>query len=540
MFGKAGTGMLTNMILALALVATSVAAALIALLLVSVLRSRQQPRPRIADTAPALEPTVFLFDDRTLVDATAPAWALLQATPVRGDEWSRLSAFLAPRFENFEARMGRLAEEVVIELAGSGDAPLRLRAEYHEGLARITLSDLASEGQAVLVDGMSQRALEDEVTSLRKAVDSAPILVWREDARGDIVWANRAYLLQSGALEAEDELTWPLPALFEAAPDAKAAPTVRRARIERNGKAPLWFDCHSLPAADGSLHYALPADTAVSAEISLREFVQTLTKTFAELPIGLAIFDRQRQLQLFNPALIDLTTLGADFLSARPTLFAFLDRLRDARMMPEPKDYSSWRQKMAELEKAAASGRFEETWALPSGQTYRVTGRPHPEGAVAFLIEDISSEVSLTRRFRSELELSQAVIDAMDEAIAVFSTAGVLILSNRGYAHLWGTDPGTTLGEVGIGEAMKTWEAQGNPDPVWAEARDFVTEIGPRASWEANAGLRDGRSVACRFVPLAGGATLAGFRAIGEAPARRDAPASRAGTAGQKARAAAV
>lgn len=68
-----------------------------------------------------------------------------------------------------------------------------------------------------------------------------------------------------------------------------------------------------------------------------KNFVQTLTKTFATLSIGLVIFDRNRQLMLFNPALIDLTTLPADFLSARPNLLTVFDKLRDNQIMPEPK-----------------------------------------------------------------------------------------------------------------------------------------------------------------------------------------------------------
>jgi hypothetical protein len=87
---------------------------------------------------------------------------------------------------------------------------------------------------------------------------------------------------------------------------------------------------------------------------------------------------------LFNPALIDLTALPADFLSARPNLLSFFDRLRDHRMMPEPKNYGSWRHQMADLVAAAADGRYQETWSLPSGAVYSVSGQPHPDGAVAF------------------------------------------------------------------------------------------------------------------------------------------------------------
>src|SRR5690606_35316347 len=120
----------------------------------------------------------------------------------------------------------------------------------------------------------------------------------------------------------------------------------RRASLNQNG-AVSWYDCHSHQVGDQTMMFALPADAAVRAERSLREFVQTLTKTFADLPIGLAIFDRQRHLQLFNPALIDLTNLPTGFLTARPTLFDLLDKLRELRMVPEPKDFRSWRQRMS-------------------------------------------------------------------------------------------------------------------------------------------------------------------------------------------------
>ena len=73
------------------------------------------------------------------------------------------------------------------------------------------------------------------------------------------------------------------------------------------------------------MFYAVDVNAVVSAEISQRKFVQTLAKTFAQLSIGLAIFDRNRQLALFNPALIDLTALPAEFLSARPNLLSFFD-----------------------------------------------------------------------------------------------------------------------------------------------------------------------------------------------------------------------
>lgn len=516
---RTAADMSDSWILALIIAATSVGSAWIALLLISLRYDGARRSALSVAGQPALEQAVFLFDNEHLVDATQPARALLDAAPMGDSDWARLSAFLAPRFEDFAAALSGLADQGRLELIArsrsEGGASLRLIAEDVAGLARLTLIDPEVEGQGVLVDGLSQRALEDELEQLRAVADRAPVLAWRENGAGAVVWANRSYMLRAEALESEDgALVWPLPRLFEVSA-APAGP--RRHCLGANSEKPAWFDVHAFQLGTGNLFFAVPADAAVRAERSLREFVQTLTKTFADLPIGLAIFDRQRQLQLFNPALIDLTQLGAEFLSARPTLYALLDRLREARMMPEPKDYRSWRQQMAALEQAAAAGHHVETWSLPGGQTYRVTGRPHPDGAVAFLFEDITAEVSLTRRFRTELELGQSVLDAIDEAVAVFLPSGELAISNAAYARLWGVDPGATLGRVTLLDSVRVWQAQTRPSPIWADMREFAGRVDERAALQAEVQLESGSVVVCRFAPLPAGATLASFRRATEA-----------------------
>ncbi|EKD61430.1 MAG: hypothetical protein ACD_54C00240G0001 [uncultured bacterium] len=252
----------------------------------------------------------------------------------------------------------------------------------------------------------------------------------------------------------------------------------------------------------------------MQAETALRDFMQTLTKTFAQLPIGLAIFDRQRKLQLFNPALMDLTTLPPDFLSLRPSLLSVLDAMRDRKMLPEPKDYRDWRRQIVDMERAAASGLYEETWSLPDGQTYKVVGRPHPNGALALMIEDISNEMLRTRRYRADLELGQSVIDEVDEAIVVFAQSGQLVMSNTAYAAIWGHDPAELMGDSTVRSLSAHWRAQSAPSVIWSEAEDYVATVGDRATWQGEARLLDGRLVSCRFAPLAAGATLALFRPL--------------------------
>ena len=508
-----------NWTLGLELLVVSFLAALSALFALAYFQSRSGRSPASV-FSDARRGAIFLFDDDALIDASDDARALLAASRVAGGPWARFMAYAVPRFPDLVDRLALLPELGRVSITAQGADQVTLIAEWRSGLRKITLLDADADGQQPPMDPLAQRAQEEELAALRQITDALPFPVWREGADGAVSWANHAYVAtvtrQNGA---EGFLTWPLPRLF----DVPAADSERRQLlIGKDGDRDRWYDCLAV-ADDGTrILSALPADAVVQAEEALRAFVQTLTKTFAHLPIGLAIFDRHSKLQLFNPALTDLTSLPVDFLSARPGFFAFLDAMRDRQMIPEPKDYKGWRAQMATLEKSAAAGQYEETWSLPSGLTYRVMGRPHPEGALALLFQDISDEITRARRFRADQELGQSVIDAMDEAVAVFSPAGLMVMSNAAYADLWSHDPGTTLGDPGITQVSAYWRSLSAPAPVWALVESLVATSGPRDPWQSEVRMADGRALRCRFVPLAGGATLIGFRT--DATALRDLP----------------
>jgi PAS domain-containing protein len=364
----------------------------------------------------------------------------------------------------------------------------------------------------------SQHAPEEALATdnVDPAISRAPYPIWITDKNGRVIRANPAYLAYAKKLPDQRHLDEKdLPTLFRREESEASTDTPYRASLHLEGNdSPLWFDVAVTDLNKTRIHYATDANAVVKAEIAQRNFVQTLTKTFAQLSIGLAIFDRNRQLALFNPALIDLTALPADFLSARPNLQTFFDRMRENRMIPEPKNYTSWREQIADLVIAASDGRFSETWTLPSGLTYRVTGRPHPDGAVAFLFEDISAEISLTRRFRAELELGQSVMDTLDEAICVFSTTGVLTFSNSAYRSLWNMDPDAAFAEVTVRDASHHWQERCPADAVWARVRDFVVDFGVREPWQDQVRTLDGQNLIVAAAPISGGATLVTFSSV--------------------------
>ncbi|MEQ3625713.1 MAG: PAS-domain containing protein [Celeribacter sp.] len=514
--------------LALCLVLTALLAAGGGLLILAQLR----PGVRV-DWTPLSNTTelVFLFDETRLRDASGPARALLALGPQRLAPWPRLLHILSSQFPDIEQQLAGLAAATRLTCTAADDDPAELRAQWCHGLVRLELIDRprASQGEADAQDSFTRSALQGQADALRLTLDAAPMPIWRETIDGRVIWANRTYLNLARVPPDDDAL----PHLFDTLPrpprDRDNAELIRRAPARPSPSADadappddqLWFECHSRWQEDTVLTYALPAQQIVRAEASLREFVQTLTKTFAHLTTGLAIFDRHRRLAVFNPALTDLSALPPEFLSGRPTLTAFLDALREAQRIPEPRDYRSWRSAIAALEQDAEEGTYQETWSLPGGQTLRVTGRPHPDGALAFLFEDITSEIALTRRFRSELELGQSIADSLEEAIAVFSRTGLLLMSNEAHARLWDQDPGAMLAEIGANEVIGHWQSRCRPSPVWGELRDFLHSETERAEWDGDLRMRDGTALTCRFVPIAGGATLVTFQHTERLSARK-------------------
>lgn len=542
-------------ILAIGLVAT---AALIAMAcLLSMAAFLPPPKTRAQSLFTSGPPgTVFLFDGERLIDATPTALAFLHSDEA-GSPWLRLRARLDPMFPDLSPQLDGLEAtgRIVLTSDKAVQPALMLRAEFLQGITRLTLIDSASDAAHPEGDGLAEIAQRQELEQLRALLAHAPLPIWSERAGGGVFWANRAYLSEVAAgLQPGQELQWPLPALFPAvAPDTdnpdsvtmergssagasaggakmdKANPGAAKFRTTYRGDANQdaanrvklettndlkWFDLHASAAETPSDHYcyALPADRLVKAEQSLRDFTQTLAKTFAHLPIGLAVFDQRRALHMFNPALMELTGLPVDFLIARPSMAALLDAMRERSMLPEPRDYRSWRRQLSDIESQASTGVFQETWSLPSGRTYRATGRPHPNGALAFMLEDISTEITRTLRYRADLELGQAVIDALGDAVVVFGQDGSLSMANAAAGKLWGAaELDAAMTRPGALSLVALWRQKTAPTLLWGDLETFIGQFGPRDAWEGELRMGDGRLLACRAAPLPHGATLVTF-----------------------------
>lgn len=489
-------------------------------------RGTDRKKPPAANTTDLYGDTlIFLIRDGAMVDANFPGQRFLSHFGAKGLDLDALSRGLHSAFDDAASLLDTNGPGIDRHIV-SRDNMFQLIAEHASGTLRLKIQSRdAARLQAEDIHRLS--AMDAELETLRETADLAPYLVWRETRDGTPIWVNRAYLEAARKTFGDKRATqWPLPRLF---PDLAFGGRTRLALPDTQETSENWFDITSIPVGRDTLFTAYDANATVRAETQLNDLMQTLTKTFAQLSTGLAVFDKSRNLALFNPALTDLTRLPVDFLAARPSLVEVLDKLRETRVIPEPRDYRAWRKSISDLESAAKDGNYCETWSLAGNLTYRVTGRPHTDGAIAFLFEDISAEMSLTRQFRQELELSQALLDNMEDATALFSPTGVLLQTNGAYRDLWCEDADSLLTETSIIDECRVWHDQCLPTPVWGDLREFALDAEDRVEWSAHIILNDGRVVDCRFLPITGGGTQIIFHLARSQESHQDAQFRHAG-----------
>jgi len=439
----------------------------------------------------------FLFEGDMLIDLNSAAeeqWSFAQDF----HDWPALSDKLTKTFNNLPVTLNAVLapyeskdrfDNRTIRIAPDGD------------MTRVTISPQSGGKQGL-----------GNLTHFEKnGIDLAPLPIWFCDTGGTLKWKNKAFdELQSLCEQKQAEFTL---VAFAQEAALRGEETPRHHIIKSSDDDfERWFDITQIAFPEGSFFYATDVGAVVESEKAQQVFVQTLARTFANLPIGLAIFDRSRRLGMFNPALVDLLSLSAEFLTSRPYLFSFFDSLRNQNVMPEPKNYGDWKTQIDDLAQAAKDGSYAETWSLPSGAVYSVSGRPHPDGTIAFQFEDITPEISLTRAFRSEVELSQSVLNRIPDVIAVFATNQRLVLTNTAFDNLFDRDASQNQETLSVQDVTAQLEQICHPSPIWGEIRDFVRGTEERAEWWAPVKMKNGQQAACFVFPVNNGSTLISLR----------------------------
>ncbi|SLN40346.1 Sensor protein DivL [Roseovarius albus] len=469
-------------------------AVMLSVLVIFVASRLTAEKPVIMQAKP--EAARFLFRSDQLVNHNLEEFEHDLSVAAQLQTWGDFKKWIGSRFGTLLDTLEKQPLqniEILKELDGKATLTICSNSDGHH----VTLTDPSSYSPAVKHQQLNN---DKSHKSLETAIDRAPFAILQINKESNQRRENA--LWKRFSIEEKAELEQPLSDMLKSEMSGPKQISFNHSTSQK------WLELSVQDTGDDWLCYTTDISDLVEAKNAQRAFLQTLTKTFANLSTGLCVFDRDHRMVLFNPALVNLTKLPIDFLSARPNLMSFFDKLRDLQMMPEPKNYSAWRIQINQMIASAIGGLYDETWALPSGLTYRITGRPHPDGAVAFLIENITDDVVLTHRYRAQIDMRQSALDSLDDAIAVFSQGKSLLFCNAALARLINFDPDQSITEITPKDLIARCESSTAYKADWSAITSKLMESRLQGSYSKLFRNKNALDLHCQISPLSGNQTM--------------------------------
>ncbi|SDY27403.1 PAS fold [Jannaschia faecimaris] len=505
-----------------------------ALLLVLWLAARQSDRPAaLARLDPLGEPRTLRFRNGYLVEHSENVGFLLALPVDRMRAWHDLCACLNEIVPGAAAALRALeVDGLAFRLDGTlaSDSIVVIGHRAGPDLC-VTVSAADLKQTAVHIDLASFNAITTERDAAIRANETSPTLSWAVDCDGQVTWSNAVYRDLIASCHGLDAARgWPLHAMFSGGDAAQAGRSRRKCR-DSDG-AEHWFDVTlSAPDVDGVRHgHAIPLDAVIEAEGALRKFIQTLSKSFADLPTGLAIFDQTGNLALFNPVFMDMTGLETTWLSRRPHITDVLDTLRDRQMLSGSRDHLARRRRLADLASGTHTETHIENWAHSDGTSFRMSVRPQGDGAITLLLEDISTETMANLRHRQDRDLFTDLLDSADTGIVTFDPKGKRVATNDVAQSIWFGGGNTIALPKTLASCLTLWSSVCRPTPLWGEIRDLLHgPLEERSSWDQRLATDDGTVIFVRVLPQPDGGLALALRSDRELatlpPAMPDQPA---------------
>lgn len=272
-------------------------------------------------------------------------------------------------------------------------------------------------------------------------------------------------------------------------------------------RAVLYF--RDRTAEDRRTSRAAARDSSSAVENALRASRQSLRQVIESLSMGIAIFDDAGRLTLYNRSYARMWDLPESYLDTQPSEGELLDRLRDARQLPEQRDFTAWKREQLAVPQADAQ---EEFWHLPQGRSLRIVKQPHLRGGKLTVFEDISEKLILQTSLNLLLQVQKATLDTLDEGVAIFGPEGRLLLHNAHFSALWRLTEEELASQPHYTDIARFCAARLGADETWTVIADSVNEItaDPGAAWR-KVQRADGRIIALSLARLPNGATIATF-----------------------------
>jgi signal transduction histidine kinase len=252
----------------------------------------------------------------------------------------------------------------------------------------------------------------------------------------------------------------------------------------------------------GVAGFAMDVDDLEQTRAELARFVQAQRDMLDRLSAGVAQFSKDRTLIFFNQPFARLFGLGGEFLADRPEFDRVIDAMRDARKLPEPRDYPGWKaERRAWFTEGLAA--IEEDWELPDRRHLRVLAQPLPDGGLLAIFEDRTRQMMLESDRERMQQVQTTTFDNLAEGIAVFASSRRLKLWNDRFLTLWGLNE-ADLAQRPMVEAIAAHIGKLVKRPRQAVlVRDLIrAAISTRRPRSGRLSLKDGREYELAAIPI--------------------------------------
>ena len=440
-----------------------------------------------------------------------------------------------------EESLAACAAVLSLDVAAGPEAVIAALGKVDPGHAR-RLAALAKEGRACVFEvhgaeggvtvecrsagalaWLRLRAVASAAAGLPTAARLAAFIdarrdpAWIATADGAPVWANRAWL-EAAASESLEEAKAKGAALDrgadalarEAAARGEARETVRWVGLARGRRA---LSVRAAPLEGGGV--GVWTDDVTGGETAifdLKRHTAAHDLTLNQIADAVSVFGPDRRLAFHNTAFAALWDLEPAWLADRPSHAELLDRLRQRRRLPETVDYARFKaDELARYEQLSPSG--EAIWRLPGERTLRVLSQPHPLGGLLMLFSDITPELRLKTQFNHLIQVQQATLDKLTDAVAVFGSDARLKLHNEAFERFWAIRPEQIAEAADFDGVVELCVRRLHDMQFWRDLKGRITDPDPRARApvQGEAPTADGRIVAYQSRPLPDGATLISF-----------------------------
>ncbi len=294
--------------------------------------------------------------------------------------------------------------------------------------------------------------IKNKLNRLLDLLDNLPLAIWLRDNNYKIVFCNKKYT-EFLPNKTRDEILETNSEIIGTNGESISLELAKRVhKSNRKAKTPVGIIVDgsrvAMEACETPFYAEQNLDKTFSAGCltdineldqlrrNLKQHQEAQLEILGALGTAFAVFNQNMVLNFYNQAFAKLWKLDSSFLDEKPTYSAFLDVVREKRLLPEVPDFKAFRQD----EVKNFSRIFEPTndlMHLPNGRTLRRMRAPYPLGGIVFAYEDISDRLAATSAYNAIISVQNEMLQNLFDAVIIFGTNGRVNFYNQAYIKLW-------------------------------------------------------------------------------------------------------